>query len=340
MQKLIIHGAANDSLILVGESFENFRKYLPANKKVFVLTDDKVHSIYGNTFKDFQTIVIGQTEQVKNIETVDYIIDQLIEFKADRSAFLLVVGGGIVCDIGGFVASVYQRGIRFGFISTTLLAQVDASVGGKNGVNHRGFKNMVGVFNQPDFVICDPIMLKTLDSEDLKCGFAEIVKHTLIADAQMFEWLEQNVNEAVKLDPDAIEKLVYNSVYIKAAIVNKDEKETGERRKLNLGHTYGHAVEKVMQISHGKAVGLGLMVAAKLSMNRGLLNKSSFERVLNLLQKLNLPVEIKGNKQEILDALTMDKKREGNSIHFILMKGIGEVVIETISIEELQQVSL
>jgi 3-dehydroquinate synthase len=340
MQKLIINGSANDSMLLVGENFENFRKYLPTHAQVIVLIDDKVNSIYGDSFKEYPSIIIGQTEKIKTIETVDAIIDQLISYKADRSSFLLVVGGGIVCDIGGFVASIYQRGIRFGFISTTLLSQVDASVGGKNGVNHRGFKNMIGVFNQPDFVICDPIMLKTLSPDDLSCGFAEIVKHTLIADANMFNWLEQNVKRAIDLESEVIEKLVFNSVSIKSAIVNKDEKETGERRKLNLGHTYGHAVEKVMQMAHGKAVSLGLMVAAKLSMNRGLLDKKSYERIHHLLQKLNLPVEISGNKQEILNALTMDKKREGNSIYFILMQGIGEVIIESIGIEELQKVSL
>jgi 3-dehydroquinate synthase len=340
MQKLIINGSANDSKLLVGENFENFREYLPANKLIIVLTDVKVNSIYGASFSGFPTIVIGQSEKVKTLETVDSIIEQLIAYKADRGSFLLAVGGGIVCDIGGFVASIYQRGIRFGFISTTLLSQVDASVGGKNGVNHHGFKNMIGVFNQPDFVICDPNMLKTLSHDDLSCGFAEIVKHTLIADAGMFDWLEQNVNRAVSLEPEAIEKLVFNSVAIKASIVNKDEKEQGERRKLNLGHTYGHAVEKVMHLSHGKAVSLGLVVAAKLSLKRGLLDKPSFDRIVNLLQKLNLPVEIKGNKQEILDALTMDKKKEGDNIHFILMKGIGDVVIERIGIDELQQVSI
>lgn len=340
MQKLIIHGSSSDSQLLVGENFENFRNYLPAHKQIIVLTDDKVNSIYGGSFIGFPTVVIGQSEKVKTLETIDAIIEQLITFKAGRGSFLLAVGGGIVCDVGGFVASIYQRGIRFGFISTTLLSQVDASVGGKNGVNHRGFKNMIGVFNQPDFVICDPNMLKTLSQDDLSCGFAEIVKHTLIADANMFNWLEQNVNKAISLEPEAIEKLVFNSVAIKAAIVNKDEKEQGERRKLNLGHTYGHAVEKVMHLSHGKAVSLGLVVAAKLSMKRGLLDKPSYDRIVNLLQKLNLPVEIMGNKQEILEALTMDKKREGNSIHFILMKGIGEVVIESIGIDELKQISL
>ncbi len=340
MQKLIIHGSSSDSQLLVGENFENFRNYLPAHKQIIVLTDDKVNSIYGGSFIGFPTVVIGQSEKVKTLETIDAIIEQLITFKAGRGSFLLAVGGGIVCDVGGFVASIYQRGIRFGFISTTLLSQVDASVGGKNGVNHRGFKNMIGVFNQPDFVICDPNMLKTLSQDDLSCGFAEIVKHTLIADANMFNWLEQNVNKAISLEPEAIEKLVFNSVAIKAAIVNKDEKEQGERRKLNLGHTYGHAVEKVMHLSHGKAVSLGLVVAAKLSMKRGLLDKPSYDRIVNLLQKLNLPVEIMGNKQEILEALTMDKKREGNSIHFILMKGIGAVAIESIGIDELKQISL
>ena len=202
MKKLTISGGNNTSQLFIGEDYQNFKKYLPQKGQVIVLTDEKVRKLYGEAFKEYPIISIGQTEQIKTLETIDAIIDQLISFKADRTSFLLAVGGGIVCDIVGFAASIYQRGIRFGFISTTLLSQVDASVGGKNGVNHRGFKNMIGVFNQPDFVICDPKMLQTLGTEELSCGFAEIVKHTLIADKAMFEWLEKNYTKAIALHPD------------------------------------------------------------------------------------------------------------------------------------------
>jgi len=339
MKQITIKGSASDSQLLVGESFKNFKQYLP-NKQVIVLIDDKVNKLYGEYFKAYQVIEIGQTEKIKNLSTISFIMEKLLEYKADRSAFLLAVGGGIVCDIGGFAASIYLRGIEFGFISTTLLSQVDASVGGKNGVNHEGFKNMIGVFNQPKFVICDPNMLNTLDTDDLNCGFAEIVKHTIIDDAEMFNFLEANVEKALGVDHEVIEKLVYNSVEIKAGIVGRDEKEKGERRKLNLGHTYGHAAEKVLGLPHGNAVSVGMVVAAKLSLNKGLLAQSEYDRIIALLTALKLPTTITSKKDEIIAALDMDKKREGNTIHFILIEKIGQVCIESISLDELKAVEL
>lgn len=337
MEHINIQGELSNSSLLIGESFKNFKKYLP-NKHVIVLMDDKVRSIYGDYFNEYPIIEIGQTEKIKTLATVEYILEQFLALNADRNAFLLAVGGGIVCDIGGFAASVYLRGIDFGFISTTLLSQVDASVGGKNGVNFKGFKNMIGNFNQPKFVICDPEMLKTLSQDDLRCGFAEIVKHTLISDSQMFTKLEQNIQKAVTLDVDFIQELVSNSVKIKAEIVNKDEKEKGERRKLNLGHTYGHAVEKVFGISHGKAVSIGLALASKLSLHKKLINSTEYQRIINLLKALKLPVSVNEKHEEILDALFMDKKREGDQVNFILMQGIGKVSIELISISDLKKV--
>jgi 3-dehydroquinate synthase len=339
MQTISIQGSQSNSNILIGESFTRFRSYLP-NQQVVILTDSKVKALYGHHFSDFPVIEMGLGEKAKTLETVSDIIGQMLALKIDRKGFLLAVGGGIVCDVAGFVASIYQRGISFGFISSTLLSQVDASVGGKNGVNYEGFKNMVGVFNQPSFVICDPAMLQTLKPEELNCGFAEIVKHTLINDAEMFQYLETNASKALALDNEVIEKLVVNSIEIKSTIVNRDEKEAGERRKLNLGHTFGHAAEKVLGISHGNAVSLGLVVAAKLSLAKGLLNSNDYQRIINLLKALGLPIEIKSNKQAIINALEMDKKREGDQIHFILMKGIGEVVIELISIEELKKLEI
>jgi 3-dehydroquinate synthase len=199
---------------------------------------------------------------------------------------------------------------------------------------------MVGTFNQPQFVICDPQMLTTLPADQLDSGFAEIVKHTLIADRQMFEYLEENAEKALNLDMNVIETLVDNSVNIKSGVVNRDEKEHGERRKLNLGHTYGHAAEKVLGVSHGYAVSLGLVVAARLSVKRGLLSQADADRIVALLRKLNLPTVITGDKQAIYNALELDKKREGSQINFVLMRGIGDVVIEKIDINELKQIEL
>lgn len=339
MKTISIHGQQGDSRILVGESFKNFEQYLPT-KQVVVITDTVVNGLYGKYFADYPIIEIGLGEKSKNLETVSAVIARMLELKIDRKGFVLAVGGGIVTDVAGFVASIYQRGIDFGFVSGTLLSQVDASVGGKNGVNYEGFKNMVGTFNQPKFVICDPQMLATLKPEQLNCGFAEIVKHTIIADKPMFEYLERNAQRALALDFDVIETLVDNSVNIKAGVVNRDEKEQGERRKLNLGHTYGHAVEKVLGVSHGNAVSLGLVVSARLSVKRGLLSQSDADRIVNLLKSLNLPTVINGDRQAIYNALEMDKKREGSQINFVLMNGIGDAVVEKIDINELKQIEL
>ena len=339
MKTITINGQQGQSQILIGESFRNFKKYLPT-EQVVVVTDTNVNRLYGEYFADYPIIEIGLGEKSKTLATISDIIGRMLELKIDRKGFVLAVGGGIVTDVAGFAASIYQRGIAFGFVSGTLLSQVDASVGGKNGVNYEGFKNMVGTFNQPQFVICDPQMLTTLDAGQLDSGFAEIVKHTLIADRQMFEYLEENADKALALDFDVIETLVNNSVAIKSDIVNRDEKEQGERRKLNLGHTYGHAAEKVMGVSHGYAVSLGLVVAARLSVKRGLLSQADADRIVALLRKLNLPTVITGDKQAIYNALELDKKREGSQINFVLMRGIGDVVIEKIDINELKQIEL
>ena len=220
------------------------------------------------------------------------------------------IGGGIVCDICGFVASTFLRGVRFGFVATTLLAQVDASVGGKNGVNFGGYKNMVGTFNQPEFVLCDLDLLRSLPEEQLQCGFAEIVKHAAIADAGMFEALEKDAERALALDPMVIEGLVYDSLVIKSTIVNQDEKETGERRKLNFGHTFGHAIEKVTGVPHGQAVSAGMVLAAGLSHQRGLITASEKDRLCALLEQLNLPTGMTFDQDAVLLADDLSQPTE------------------------------
>ncbi|MEE4359085.1 MAG: 3-dehydroquinate synthase [Desulfococcaceae bacterium] len=337
MKTLEIHGSTRDSRILVGESIRNVKKYIP-DKKLMIITDSNVRELYGKDFPDAPVMEIGLGEGIKNLETVSDIFAHLVENEADRSAFILGIGGGIVCDISGFAASTYLRGVRFAFVSTTLLSQVDASVGGKNGVNYSGYKNMVGVFRQPEWVICDTDMLRTLPQKEILCGFAEIVKHAAIADADMFSWLEKNREKALALDKNALEKMVYDSVLIKSGIVNRDEKEKGERRKLNFGHTFGHAVEKVAKIPHGEAVSIGMVVAAALSVRKGYLKAADAERIENLLANLNLPTRMEMDKNRVTDALKRDKKREGDSIHFVLLRSIGEAVVEEIRIRQLEDV--
>jgi len=339
MTTINISGSTGSSKIQIGETISNFRHYIPVGKTI-VVTDERVNDLYGKHWEDLPTIIIGQGEGNKIIATLNLIFHQLLELNADRKTFILGIGGGIVCDVAGFAASVFMRGLKFGFISTTLLSQVDASVGGKNGVNFEAYKNIVGAFNQPEFVICDPSVLKTLNRSEISNGLAEIVKHALIADAGMFDFLEKNISGLLSLDEDVINYIVTRSVEIKSAIVNLDEKEQGERRKLNFGHTFGHAIEKVAKISHGNAVSLGMVIAARYSYERGELDRSELDRIINLLKKLELPVVIDFDSDQILEALFKDKKREDNNIHFVLLKKIGQAVVGELPIDVVRKISI
>ena len=337
---IIVTGSQKESSILVGGKLANLSRYIPtAASQVFIITDEHVRRLYSDQFPADATVIeMGLGEKHKTLATMADIFQALISAGADRQAFIVGIGGGIVCDVAGFAASTYMRGVDFGFVSSTLLSQVDASVGGKNGVNFDSYKNIVGTFNQPRFVICDTDMLKTLPADDLCCGFAEIVKHMLIADGPMLDWLESRADLALALDTAVINRLVEHSVTIKAAVVNKDEKEAGERRKLNFGHTLGHAVEKLTGVPHGQAVALGMVAAAKLSQLRGLLTADDVTRIIAVLEKLNLPVTLVDTPGNLLETMTHDKKREGDGVHFVLLDGIGRAIIEPISFTELGRV--
>lgn len=334
MKTLKVHGAAGVSNILIGEGLQNLRNYIPAQRAV-IITDTNVRDLYQQDFPPCDVIIIGTGENIKNLDTVRHIYEKLVDLDAQRSSFIIGIGGGIVCDIAGFTASTYLRGIGFGFVSSTLLSQVDASVGGKNGVNFGGYKNMIGVFNQPEFVICDIDLLQTLPAKEILCGLAEIVKHAAIEDAGMFNYIEENYQKALALDREVIAKLVYDSIVIKSSIVNQDEREKGERRKLNFGHTFGHAFEKTTGVPHGEAVAAGMVIAARLSVQRGHLPAPEAQRIENLLKKLKLPTRIQTHKTALLEALGKDKKRQGEQIHFVLLDAIGHAFVEMISIAEL-----
>ncbi|SLM29112.1 3-dehydroquinate synthase [Desulfamplus magnetovallimortis] len=336
MKTVEVQGAGGLSHIHVGEQLQNVKKYLP-DVQCIIITDQVVRQYHGAMFPDAPVITIGIGEGIKTLATVEKIFRELIELGADRSTFILGIGGGIVCDITGFVASTYMRGLRFGFVSTTLLSQVDASVGGKNGVNLDAYKNMVGVFCQPEFVICDPLMLPTLPPEEVSNGFAEIVKHGLIADAEMVAFIEDNVEKALSLDKDVISRLVLDSVRLKAGVVQRDEREAGERKKLNFGHTLGHALEKLTGMGHGKAVSIGMVAAAEFSRRRGYLDESDCNRIKSLLDALKLPVSHKESPEKIMDAMFRDKKKQGNHISFVFLNGIGQSVVEKMSFEELEK---
>lgn len=330
-----IKGGMGDSAVMVGESLINLGKYIPVEKTV-IITDKNVWDYHGKDFPPCRVIKIEPGEKTKNLDTVRHIYEMLLEFDVDRSSYIAGIGGGVVCDIAGFAASTFLRGIRFGFVSSTLLSQVDASVGGKNGVNLDGYKNIVGVFSQPEFVICDLNLLSTLSQRELLNGFAEIIKHAAIYDYKLFRFLEDNCKKALALERDTIAKLVYDSVKIKAAVVSRDEKEKGERRKLNFGHTFGHAYEKAKGILHGEAVSAGMVAACKISVNKGFLKDEDLERIKRLIKLYGLPVELPCDRAEVFDAIKKDKKRNDVSLHFVLLSGIGSSVVKEIPISELE----
>lgn len=339
MKKTVIKGLSDKSVVLTGEKIENTGQYLPEGN-VYIITDTNINALYKDRFPKFPVYIIEPGDKSKTLQTAAGIYRWLLDAGADRTSFILGIGGGVVCDLAGFIASTFMRGIDFGFVATSLLAQVDASIGGKNGVNLDGYKNIVGTFNQPQFVLCDISMLKTLPKDEFINGFAEIVKHSLIADSEMFSYIEENVNGMKSVNTDVLEYLVSKSVKIKADIVMADEREKNIRRKLNLGHTFGHAVEKATGISHGKAVSIGITYAASVSVEKGLLNESEFQRIINLLKNLDLPVSWNEDTGTdlIFDAISKDKKKTGDHIDFVLMNGIGDVVIEKLSIKELKKI--
>jgi 3-dehydroquinate synthase len=336
MQRLIVQGQVKNSAILIGEHLQNATHYIDA-QKVIVITDTKVKHLYREQFPCEDIITIGTGEKRKSLDTVRDIYHRLIEMQADRSTFILGIGGGVVCDICGFAASTFMRGLNFAYIPTTLLAQVDASVGGKNGVNLEGYKNLVGLFNQPEFVICDGSLLKTLPPREVICGMAEIIKDAAIADSGLFDYLEKNYENAMRLDDEVIEKLVYDSVVIKSAVVNRDETEQGERRKLNFGHTFGHGIETCTDYNHGEAIGVGMAVAGDLSVARGLLNAEEAWRLKQLLQKCKVPITVKMGSAEVFAAIQKDKKRTADSVYFVFLNQIGRAVVENIPMDWLQK---
>ena len=336
MKTFKIKGDTGESTLLIGEKLQHLARYVSTGDAV-IITDANVWNAYHNLFPPWKVIQIDTGESAKTLDTVKYIYSELLSLEAERSFFIVGIGGGIVCDIAGFAASTYMRGLKFGFVSSTLLAQVDASVGGKTGVNFDGYKNIVGVFNQPEFVICDMDLLRTLPEKEILNGFGEIVKHAVIADPDLFTYIEDHYEKALRLDNAVVEKLVHDSIVIKSAIVNQDEKETGIRRKLNFGHTFGHAFETITGMTHGEAVSAGMVMAIAFSEKRGLLSKADRIRIENLLKKLRLPTSLSVNRRKVMDALRKDKKRHGEEIYFVMLNGIGSAIVEQISMHELEK---
>ncbi len=335
MREIILSGQKNTSTIFIGANMEVIFELCKTENAV-IITDRNVAELYEDRFSGIKKVVIEGGEANKTLNTVWHIYENLLKFGCERNTFIIGIGGGIVCDIAGFVASTYLRGVPFGFVATTLLAQVDAAIGGKNGVNYCGYKNIIGTINQPEFVICDLSTLKTLPVLELRNGMAELIKHALIGDRGLFFEIEKNRDAFIDLNFEQIESLICKSLNVKVGIVSKDETEKGERRRLNFGHTYGHAIELSTGLRHGEAVSIGMMLEAELSISRGLLSKEELIGIKNLLSFFGLPVTMHNNhKDMIMDAISKDKKREGDGIYSILLKGIGNAVVEKVKLNEI-----
>lgn len=326
---------AERSEIYIGEVAELLPRLLP-ERRTIVITDANIDRRYHSLLQQYEYIMIGTGETVKTMHTVETIYRKFIEAGIDRSCFILGIGGGIVTDIAGFVASTYMRGIDFGFVSTTLLGQVDAGIGGKNGVNVDRYKNMVGTFSQPKFVICDVGLLRTLPEREFRAGLAEVIKAGIIADKRLFEMLERTTFDALRDDTELLAKTVLAAVKVKADIVNRDEKETGERRKLNLGHTFAHAIEKCSSaMNHGEAVAVGTIIISRIAVKLGVLTEKDAARIVALFEKFGFETISPVTTRRMTNAIAKDKKTSGEFIHIVLPTGIGSCEVKRMRLSEI-----
>jgi 3-dehydroquinate synthase len=276
---------------------------------------------------EVMSVVLADGERHKDAATLVRIYDALAEHRCDRKTTLIALGGGVVGDLAGFAAATYMRGIPFIQVPTTLLAQVDSSIGGKTGINHALGKNMIGAFYQPRLVLADTQVLKTLPAREFAAGLAEVIKHGLVRDAAFFAWLEQNMRQLLDGDPQALAHAVRRCCEIKAAVVAEDERETGVRALLNFGHTFGHAIESGLGYGtwlHGEAVAAGMVMAADLSQRLGYIAPADVERIVALLKLARLPTvapDIASGR--MLALMAADKKAEGGRLRFVLLDAIG-----------------
>lgn len=321
---------------LLGEQIAHLA---PTVSSVVIISNPKIDGLYGEALRasltgakiPHHTLLVPAGERYKTLETAGRLFGRLIEKKVDRKALIIALGGGVIGDLSGFIAAAYQRGIRFVQVPTTLLAQVDSSVGGKVGVNHRLGKNMIGAFLQPKVVLIDPRVLKTLPRRELRSGMAEVIKHGMIWDQHYFEFLETHVKNIMRLEPQVIKHVVRVSCQIKAHVVEKDEKELNLRAILNFGHTAAHAVETYFnykQYSHGEAVAIGMVVAARIANHFDMLDAVPMQRLIDLLGRFNLPTSLPElDPEAIINLMSTDKKVEVGKIRFVLPTRIGHVEI-------------
>jgi 3-dehydroquinate synthase len=346
MEKIRVELAERSYDIVVGSNIMEGigEKLLPfsLSPKISLISNPTVFSLYGERVTgsikkagfDLQTVILPDGEEYKDIIQVQHIYDELLKQKLDRSSGLIALGGGVIGDITGFAASTYMRGISYIQVPTTLLAQVDSSVGGKTGVNHRLGKNMIGTFWQPRLVWIDVETLKSLPKRQLLAGLAEVIKYGVIYDSELFAFLELNTEKILNLDNEAIMHIIKRSCEIKADIVSKDEREAGLRAVLNYGHTIGHAIETVTGYTrylHGEGVAIGMYLEARLSQLLGLVGPDQVVRIKALLESYGLPSELPDDidKNNVLLSMQLDKKTVAGKLKFILPEKMGTVRIET-----------
>jgi 3-dehydroquinate synthase len=314
------------------EPIGRLRSLLPGRRLVLI-TDQHVYRKHPKSFAPFDTIVLRAGEKYKVQATVDSLIDRLIALEVDRTTVLVGVGGGVVTDLVGYLACVYMRGIDVGFVPTTILSMVDASIGGKNGVDVGRYKNLVGSIRQPLFILHDYELLSSLPKREWSNGFAEIIKHAAIGDADLFEELCRQDLRSYQTDRVKLQRLIVRNVRFKIGVVKSDPYEKAGRKYLNFGHTLGHALEMQYDLSHGEAISLGMMFAAQLSSEK--LGFSGSEWLQDLLRRYGLPVKAGFSAKKVFRSLSMDKKRVSRSVDFILLKKIGQATHYPISLNEL-----
>ena len=341
MKKINIQFDERSYPIYIGEglisNYELISQHI-SSKKTAIITNDTVADIYLKTLmdtlsphKEVISIILPDGESYKSKDSLDVIYTQLLQNKADREITLIALGGGVIGDITGFAAATYMRGVSFIQIPTTLLSQVDSSVGGKTGINHPLGKNMIGAFYQPKCVISDMNVLKTLPARELSAGLAEVIKYGLIRDNKFFEWLESHIQYLMEMNPKYLIEAVQRSCENKAAVVEADEFESGIRAILNLGHTFGHAIEVAQGYGnwlHGEAVGAGMVMAAKLSQSMGWLADKDVGRIVALIKKAGLPTDPpKISVKKYMELMMLDKKTKDGQINLVLQKSIGDAVL-------------
>ncbi len=331
--------------IYIGENllqdFGLFSKHVKGHLS-FIVTNPTIESLYANQVEaslikagqKVVRVILPEGEAFKNWETLQLIFDGLLKAGADRKSTIFALGGGVIGDMAGFAAASFMRGIAFVQIPTTLLSQVDSSVGGKTGINHPLGKNMIGAFHQPVAVFTDLLTLKTLPAKELAAGLAEVIKHGAIADAEFLNWIEGHINELNACEISAMEHVVLRSCEIKAAVVAADEKEGGVRAHLNFGHTFGHAIEAGMgygQWLHGEAVGCGMVIAATLSQKLGYITLEDVTRLSKMIKALNLPTTPPSwPVSQYMDLMSHDKKAELGTIKYVVLKSLGQANVQQV----------